>query len=152
MPIITNIGEFKEEIRRVKISLVSQRADVLLKVASDVLALTKRRVQQTGINSDGDSFEGYTTPYSKVRKKKGLQIQRVDFTDTGRMWTSIRPELIENTQERTVIEVKPSTQAEQDKLNGQFKKRGNILLPSAEELRIAQEIAEECVEEILNQL
>lgn len=133
MNIFTNA---KEVILRLKLSVIEARQKTALITALDLIALVKLRIQTEGRDANNQSFVPYTLPYAKDRQNFGAQTGFVDFTRTGRMWASIRPEIIEDTIEKTVVEIKSRTAEGQAKLNGQFKKRGNILLPTNEEIEI----------------
>jgi hypothetical protein len=115
-----------------------QRQRLALLIVNDLLSLTKLRVQSTGINSEGVKYVPYTKEYAeKGRKKLGYQIEHIDFTRSGRMWNSILGKVESINSESVNIVVKASFPSEQLKLNGQFKKRGNILTPSKSEIALA---------------
>lgn len=136
MSIFTNA---REVILRVREASIEARRKSALITAFDLIALVKLRVQTQGKDSNNVSFVPYTLPYAKEVKRQGGNPNKVTFTRTGRMWAAIKPEIIEDTIERTVVEIKARTQDAQNKLNGQFRKRGNILLLTDEEIEIALE-------------
>lgn len=113
----------------------AQAEDALL-TGLDAVALMKSRVQQQGLNSESQQFEDYTPDYSRQRKNEGYQVAYVDFTKTGEMYASVTPQVIQADATGATVEIKARTQGNQNKINGQFKKRGNILLNTGEELQI----------------
>ena len=114
--------EFQARIQRVKAEIEAQRPAEALRMATDGLTLTKRRVQGSGTDATGKKFEGYTPIYAKYgRKAKGYQAGHVDFTRQGRMWASIHPEIEGNDYGSTEVVIKAGDAENQAKLNGQFK-------------------------------
>lgn len=127
-----------ERIRRIKYDLISNREADLLRIAFDLSALIKLRIQTTGHNAQNEPFLPYT-PFSKrLRKAAGYQIGYVDFTQTGQLWASVRPRTLSNTEEATTVVIESSNQRGKDILVKQEVKRGNILLASAQEQNFAQ--------------
>jgi hypothetical protein len=97
-------------------------------MATDGLTLTKGRVQRSGQDAEGDSFAPYNPIYAKYgRLAQGYQAQYVDFTRRGRMWASIKPTIEDAEPGRVTVVIASDNSEDQTKLNGQFKKRGNIL-------------------------
>jgi hypothetical protein len=81
----------------------------------------------------------YTKQYAeKGRKKLGYQSEYVDFTRRGRMWANVKAKVTTTTNDTVTVVIKADLANEQLKLNGQARKRGNILTPSKYELQIAQ--------------
>ncbi len=153
MPIRSNITEFINRLQAVRDEIIKNRPDNIQRIASDVLALTKRRIQQRGENSEGEQFEAYDPIYAiKGRSDQGYQNQIVDFTRTGQMFNSIRAFPVSSNDAETIVEVKASRQSEQDKLDGQFAKRGNILLPNSDEIEFATQANDERVQNELNKI
>lgn len=145
--------EFIQKIQRVKEEMRRNRPAETLVIANDALALIKLRIQTSGESAAGSPYEGYTSIYAKYgRRAKGYQDDYVDFTRTGNMFKSIRPEVIENTVDRTVVEIKARDRESQTKLNGQFRKRGNILEPSESEIRMVNEANRDRIDKYLRQI
>lgn len=125
-------------------NLNDNRDNEALIIASDIHALVQLRIQTTGIAYTGSKFSPYSSGYAKQRKKAGAQTRIVDFTLTGEMWRNIRPEIIESTPTKTVVEIKARTANNQMKLTAALTQpasgpRGNILFPNERELAIANE-------------
>jgi hypothetical protein len=118
------------------------------KIAFDLTALIKLRIQGSGENYLNQRFSPYTPDYAKQRQKAGAQTNYVDFTRTGRLWTSVYPDTDENSAVVTVI-ISAHGQDNVNKVKGAEKKRGNILRPSGEELKLAQEANAERVRKYL---
>jgi hypothetical protein len=61
-----------------------------LQIAADTVEKQiKVLSQQQGSDSLGEPFKPYTKPYAEQRRRKGLQIARVDLTVTGKYMKSI---------------------------------------------------------------
>lgn len=144
------LTEFKNRLILAKRELIDNREKETLKILLDTTALIKLRIQNKGEDSEGNLFPDYTTPYKKVRQKKSLQIEKVDFTDTGRMFANIRPVLVRKDEDRIVYELKAGNALNQAKLDGQFKKRGNILAPSDSEIAQVQRLNRQRIINVVN--
>lgn len=126
--------DFIQQLKKAREEIRQNRPAESLKMALDVLALMKLRIQGKGEDFEGNPFVGYNPIYAKYgRERQGYQSGYVDFTRKGRMWANISPSIIENTVTRTVVETGARDQENQKKLAGQVKKRGNILTPSDSE-------------------
>lgn len=145
------LKELANAFGRMRQDLTNNRQKDAALIAADLTALVKIRIQSTGKNFEEQQFEDYTTPYAKKRKKRGLQTQRVDFTDTGRMWASVQPRVTAHNDRTTQITVKAGDDENQTKLNGQFRKRGNILLPTEKELQRIQALNKRRVIRVMQQ-
>jgi deoxyadenosine/deoxycytidine kinase len=144
------VKEYNDLLKNVALEIRKTKARRGLAVALRVLALVKDRIQRTGENSEGQQFEDYVTAYSQRRKKDGYQVAYVDFTRTGRLWNKITPQVIKEDDKSVNVEVRARDQRNQDKLDGQFRKRGNILLPNEEEEAFATELSRNQILEILD--
>ena len=153
MPIRTNISELIERFKAAREAIIKNRPDNIQRIASDTLALTKRRIQQTGQDFEGQQFEAYNPIYAvKGRKELGYQNRIVDFTRTGQMFNSIKAFPVSSNDSETIVEVRASRDSEQDKLDGQFKKRGNILLPNSDEIEFATQANDERVQNEIDKI
>lgn len=124
------IAKFKKDVQTYN----SFRAENALIAGLDLIALNRLRIQEEGTDSKGNAFDPYTEGYEEQRIKDGYQTAYVDFTRTGKMMASIQPQIIEETTEGVVIEIRANNDLDQAKINGAFSKRGNILLNTEEEL------------------
>jgi hypothetical protein len=116
-----------------------QRVNLALKAGHDLLALIKLRNQTRGVDAQGVKYVPYTKDYAKRgRLDKGYQAEYVDFTRTGRMWNNIKVKSAQVTNDSTFLVIRADLAQEQAKLNGQAKKRGNILTPSVQEITLVQ--------------
>lgn len=121
-------------------SITEKRSQRLLETAFDAKALVQLRIQEDGQNADGASFEDYTPEYKKYgRDELGYQSEYVDYTRTGEMWRSITPEIIEETDTETVVQITGRTELSKNKLRGQVAKRGNPLAISDDEIQILRD-------------
>lgn len=128
-----------EKIRAIKAALSSNREADLLRIAFDLSALIKLRIQTSGQNFKNEPFVPYTPFTKRDRTKKGYQVGYVDFTQTGQLWASIGPRIVGATDTAATVSIESRNQRGKEILDKAEPKRGNILLPSLEELQIARE-------------
>lgn len=145
--------EFKRRIRQAKAELEQQRKSFALKMALDGLALLKQRIQGRGLNSEGSRFKPYTKEYAKYgRQEKGYQSNYVDFTRTGRLFASIVAKVVNDGKGKTAVEIAPRDAENQKKVDGAFRKRGNILEWSRQEVDFVRKANNLRVERIINKI
>ena len=126
------------KIRQNLADLRANRERELQIIGADLSTLIKLRIQGSGENYLNTKFSPYAPGYAKQRQKKGFQTSHVDFTRTGRLWTSVYPDVQGNSAVMTVV-ISAHGQDNIDKVEGAVKKRGNILRPSQEELDLAEQ-------------
>jgi hypothetical protein len=149
---MASIRQYINSVKRFVQDRKRDRVQKGLEISLNTLALTKRRIQSSGTNKDGRKFERYSKIYADRRKRNGLQTRHVDFTDTGRLWNSIKPIVVRNDLFMTIIELLPRDRENQVKLAGQLEKRGNILEPSKKEIETAQKAYEQDITNKLNKI
>ena len=132
--------EFIARLEQTRQNLINQRPQEVLIMSFDLLALIKSRIQARGEDYKGGQFAPYTLGYKKTRDKGGYQTGYVDLTVSGRMWANTRPEITDNSDDSTSVEIKGGNNLTQAKLSGQFSKRGNVLTPSKGELILVQQV------------
>ncbi len=133
--------------QRARIELMQRnRPKEVLIIASELKAQVQFRIQSRGENFSGSVFVGYSPAYATIRKKRGRQIDRVDFTVTGQLWNNIRPVVIENTETSTTVETGAQSADNRQKLLSALQQpyppqvpRGKILQPSRSEIALAGE-------------
>jgi hypothetical protein len=108
------------------------------RIAQDLLTQIKLRIQTSGKNSQGAAFVGYVPSYAKYRQKKGAQTGFVDLTMTGRLWANVKVETVQS-EGKTAFIIGPTNSENTAKLLGQLEKRGNVLIPTSDEITIALE-------------
>ena len=159
-----------------------EHGNIMVRMASEALALNKQRVQETGKNAKGESFDKYSTKpmlsgsknmtksafatiagskkkraelewrkvnghslfiipggYKQFRELHGRQTGFVDFTLSGCMWNNVK--LVSGRSELNsgVAVIKATEELQQKKLEGNTKKRGEILgLSKSEEQRLSE--------------
>lgn len=141
--------QYSADLRARIRAMRANRPQDVLRITFDLIGQIRLRVQSSGEDFRGRPFDPYTPDYAKQRAKAGYQVGYVDLTRTGRLWASVRPEVIQSTQESTTVEVAPRGQDNVDKARGQVRKRGNIILPSDEELNIAAQANRERIRKYL---
>lgn len=158
-----------------------EHGNIMVRMASEALALNRQRVQETGKNAKGESFDKYSTKpmlsgsknmtksafatiagskkkraelewrtvgghrlfvipggYKEFRELHGRQTGFTDFTLSGRMWNNVK--LVSDRSELNsgVAVIKATEELQQKKLEGNTKRRGEILgLSKNEEQRLS---------------
>lgn len=135
-----------ERIRQIKADITNNREADALRIAFDLSALIKLRIQTSGQNADGSAFAPYVPPYAKSRAKAGYQVGFVDYTRTGRMFAAVRPRVESSNVFSATVVIEGGDQRSKDIIAGAVKKRGNILRASAEEIALAKEANRERVQ------
>ena len=129
-----------EKIRQLKAEFIATQGQDMLAAGFDLSALIKLRIQTSGQNFKGEQLP-YYTPFSvRKRKEKGYQVGYVDYTQTGQLWASVGPLLVSEGGGATKVVIESRNQRGKDILDKAVPKRGNLLQPSADELKTAQEI------------
>lgn len=145
--------EYNTKIRQALRELDANREAETLRITFDLMVQVKDRIQTSGTDYQGYMFPPYTPAYAKYgRVKMGYQIRHVDFTREGRLWASIQPFTRKKTASTVEFDVAPRDSENQNKLNGQYAKRGNILLPSESEIEAARRANNLRVMKYLNQV
>lgn len=134
---------FEEEIgiiRQIRADLNRTREQRVLQVAFDLSALIKLRIQSRGENYQGSPLPPYTPFTVRDRKAKGYQVGYVDYTQTGRLWASVSPRLVSSDDGGvTTVVIESREQRGKDILERAEPKRGNLLLASDEEIKLAND-------------
>lgn len=112
------------------------RSTEALRIALDATALLKLRIQTSGQNADGNAFPPYIPSYARYRQRKGAQTGYVDFTVTGRLMANIQPRVVQDDENKTVVEIAARDSENNAKLLGAVNKRGNILRLAPDEIRL----------------
>lgn len=141
-----------ESIRKAKADIIKNREQDGLRIAFDVLALVKLRVQTSGTNAAGEKFAPYTPFTVRERRKGGYQVGFVDYTQTGRFWASIRPRVEASDIFSVTVAIGPTDAYGREILDDAEPKRGNLLLASKEEIETARAANVQRVEKYLKQI
>lgn len=129
--------------------LADSRESFALKIAFDTKALVADRVQNTGVDANGSKMKGYNKQYAAFRKAYGLPIDKRTLTFTGDMWSSVRPEVIEHNEKRTVVETKARDTENQAKVNYNSKiVEISILAPDKQERQLITDANQERIDKI----
>lgn len=139
-----------QRIRQIKADLLRTQSQRVLTIAFDLSALIKLRIQTTGQNAQGAQLPFYTPFTVKDRKSKGYQVGFVDYTQTGQLWASVGPRVLSESGGVATVVIESRTQRGKEILDKAVPKRGNLLLASADEVRMAQEAYERSLTAILN--
>jgi hypothetical protein len=141
-----------ESIRKAKADIIRNREQDGLRIAFDVLALVKLRIQTSGVNSEGVKFAPYTPFTVRERRAGGYQVGFVDYTQTGRFWATIRPRVDASTIVSATIVIGPTDAYGREILIDAEPKRGNLLLASKEEIDFARKANIDRVTGYLNKI
>jgi len=134
-----NLTDYINYLKRLSTILPANRKKEGLRIANEVAQKVQVRIQSSGRSHTGAPFPGYSPEYKKEKSEKGLQVRYFDFTDTGFAWQNIGAEFVKDEQGQAVIEIKAKNADAERKLQGQLKKRGNILRINADEKRFFRE-------------
>jgi len=77
--------------------------------------------------------KGYLASYKDWREVNNLPTAFINFSFTNKMWNSLTPVIVVTRESRTVIGVEASSAKEQDKLNFQNARFGDILALNKQE-------------------
>lgn len=144
-----NARDLANQIRRNVEALRNNREQELKIIGSDLAALIKLRIQGSGRNYLNQPFSPYSPGYSAQRQKKGRQIGYVDYTDTGRMWASVYPDVDGNGAKYTVVISAHGVDNIRKVQNAETKRGDLILRPSKDELDLAAKANEARVRKYL---
>lgn len=127
----------------------ANRAAELLRIGVSLAGQIKLRISETGRDSEGQAFPDYVPAYKKTRARLGFQVEYVDFTRSGALFRDVNAYEVQEDGDRATVAITARRGENQDKLRGAVRKRGNILVPSQQELDIAVAAYEERRRKIL---
>lgn len=110
-----------------------------LVASNEAIALRQLTIQEKGEGVVGE-FSDYTDSYARSRVKDGYQDEYKDYTRTGELFQSIAPEVVQLNEFYAVVEITAKGKKNQDKLKGAFKKDGNILTNTDDELQLVAQV------------
>jgi len=142
-------SEYIQNMRARIEALKANRTQEVKRIAEDLSALIKLRIQSDGEDYTGQPFAPYVPSYAKKRQDGGYQTSYVDFTVTGRLMANVQPYVLEETDSKTVVEITARNEEDQLKLRGARGKRGNILTPSNDELQMVADANRERIRKYL---
>lgn len=145
MPVVSNIPEYFSNLEKNVSKFRADRARFFLGVVLDMKALIEFRIQTRGQNAQELDFDPYSFAYLEEKSKNfpNARNGQVDFTVTGRMWQNIKAFIVEESEERIVIELRADNELDQAKLNSFARSKknwGNILRLSQEEIDLLRKI------------
>lgn len=135
--------DFANDYRARLESWKANRAAELIRIGVSLAGQVKLRVSEEGRNAAGQDFPDYVPSYKARRAKLGFQVEHVDFTRSGSLMRDINAYLTEDSATRSTVTITARRGENQDKLQGAVRKRGNILVPSRDELALAVAAYEE---------
>ena len=100
---------------------------VMLEVATSANTLLQNRIINTGYNAYNRQFDPYSKQYAKFREKKGRQIGFVDFSFSGRMWSSVQVVSSEGEHAKGMARISTLSDEQMQKLSGNTERKGTIL-------------------------
>jgi hypothetical protein len=128
-----SLDEHLQELDRAIAEIAQTQLEDAQLTTLDAIALVKLRLA-SGENKDGNQFSDYSTLYAQKRAAKGLQTGVKDFNVTGRLYSSILPEVESVEVGKVVVAIVPKGVDSQNKVKGQIKRDGLIITPSANEI------------------
>lgn len=115
----------------------ASRPAEVLRIGVSLAGQVKLRISETGRNAAGQPFPDYVPAYRERRARLGFQVEHVDFTRSGALFRDVNAYLADDNGTRATVVITARRDENQDKLLGAVRKRGNILVPSEEELALA---------------
>lgn len=135
---------FVQQQRALLASMEANAERECLIIANDLLALTRLRVNTQGLDSDGGQFASYSPQWARDRQRRGRQVAFVSFSDTGALWGAVAAKVEASSPGSVTVVITARDALSQDKLAGALvepkrKPRGNILVPTDDEIDLAAE-------------
>ena len=121
---------------------------VMVQIAGNAIAMIKQRVQEKGLNPAGNKYPAYNKSYQKMKEKAGKYKGFVDFSLTNRMWGNIKTISPKDELDKGIAVIKATTEFEQNKLDWNTEKKGDILALSDDEKKKLVEYYEEGILDI----
>ena len=118
-------------------------SQIMAEMALDAIALIKQRIIGTGRNAEGEQFKDYSKRYKAFKKKAGKYRGFVDFSFSTRMWANIKLVSSDSQLRKGIAKISATTTFEQDKLNWNTEKKGEILALSDYERDMLLDIYDE---------
>jgi hypothetical protein len=128
-----------QRIRQIKADIIQNRESDAMRIAFDLSALIKLRIQTSGQNSENTPFVPYTPFTVRERSAKGYQVGYVDFTQTGQFWANVRPRVESSNVFSATVVIEGDSARSKEIVQKAAPKRGNILQASKEEIALASE-------------
>jgi len=129
--------QYSDELKSRLEAWKANRAGELLRIGVSLAGQVKLRISEEGRNAAGQPFPDYVPSYKKTRASLGFQVEYVDFTRSGALFRDVNAFLLSDDGRRSVVSITAKRNENQDKLRGAVRKRGNILVPSEDELALA---------------
>jgi hypothetical protein len=143
--------EFLEQWAALREELTNNRSREVLLVAHESLALIRLRVQNSGIDADGQSFGFYSAQYEKERERRNLRTDFIDLTATGGMWRELEVTIEADEEEISTALVQGRTTRAIDLLEFNSDRYGDLLrLSDDEEDKVTKAYFERKIELIQN--
>jgi hypothetical protein len=106
---------------------------VMSQVGSAAIEMVKERVQEKGLNPEGQKYSPYSKSYLEYKKKEGKYRGFVDFSFSNQMWRSIKLVSPKDELELGIAVIKATTPLEKEKLSKNTARRGDILALNQDE-------------------
>lgn len=148
-----SIAEHLQRVKDLQSGMNNLFAEAVEITAFDLLEEVSSRIQGQGKKASGGSLKGYSASYLAFKKdpkgkspatarKLGIASSRytgkVDYTLTGRMWSSIKVMPVEVNRGRFVVTIGTKSKEAREKLRSLAKRDNhNPLEPSRDEIQVA---------------
>lgn len=128
------LKERANEIQRLVAEVQAEQADEALQIGFDLLGLIKARVQQNGLNAEGNQFSDYSPAYARRgRAELGYQTNYKDFTRTGKLLAEANAQVEGQSGATVQVSIGPTGQLNIDKTAGALKQGDEIFRTSQAE-------------------
>lgn len=137
----------KVEEAIIRINLIVNRTindwgSIMLDVASTANTRMQTRIITTGYNAENRMFEPYSKRYAKFREKEGRQTGFVDFSFSGRMWSSVQVVSSEGEHAKGIARISARSDEHMKKLSGNTERKGTILDLNEKEVEEVRSVME----------
>lgn len=127
-----------------RVLTLAQTDSLLREIATSMLAVTRSRIHEQGIKSDGSQIGTYSPSYLELRRENGLSNTNVNLFFTGQMQNDYKVIEISNTE----YGLGYSNKLDADKAKWNTERYGRIFALTDDELEQVRDI----IKEYLNKL
>lgn len=148
-----NFRELSQKFREAEKLYRDYRVNGLMAAAFDAADTAKNRVINKRVDDTGSIFDTYDPDYFEQKKSKKSSDDRINFSDTNRMWATTLPQVVEVNANNIKIIIKP-TDPDREEVMGYHDLRfgKSIITLSPEEIAEIIKDYEEGAEDIFQSL
>lgn len=125
--------QYMIRLRAFRDSLPAFVEGLALKLPATALSDVQGRIQETGIDADGNPLKPYSEGYLAYKKSRGRYTGKTDLTLTSRMWNNTGVVATETSDDGFLVSIAGRSNEAQGKLDGNSNRYGDVLAMSKEE-------------------